>query len=111
MLIYLEYLFFRMIKRFSSVSRLYNYKNIDGGCILSWQTPLHFCGAIQMAVIAVHVSPLVFHDPNKLVHLSTNVCPGSLTNPDGYIYSSSTKRIHHILQKGLHIIFHYVKSI
>ena len=101
---------FRMIKRFSSVSRVYNFKNIDGGCILSWQTPLHFCGAIQMAVIAVQVSPLVYFDPDKLVHISTNVCPGSLTNPDGYIFSSSIKRIHHILQKGLDIIFH-VKSI
>lgn len=90
-----------MIKRFSSVSRVYNFRNIEGGCILSWQTPLHFCDAIQMAILSVHVSPTIFNDTDKLVHVSTNICPGSVTNPDGYIYTSSTRKIHIVVQKGL----------
>ena len=93
-----------MIKRFSSNSRVFNFRNIDGGCILSWQTPLHFCGSLSMAITAIHISPVTTVN-DKLVHVSTNVCQGTLTNPDGYIYTCSSEKLRKsavpVFQKGL----------
>ena len=89
-----------MIIRFSNVSPAFSYQNLDGGCVLSWLTPLSFCGSSKMSLISISMANFRAISNTKLVHFSTNICQGSVTNPDGYIYTCTTRMKAPFFQKG-----------
>ena len=89
-----------MIIRFSNVSPAFSYQNLDGGCVLSWLTPLSFCGSSKMSLISISMANFRVISNTKLVHISTNICQGSVTNPDGYIYTCTTRMKAPVFQKG-----------
>ena len=90
-----------MIIRFSNVSPAFSYQNLEGGCILSWLTPLSFCGTSKISLVSISLSNFRAISSSKLVHISTNICQGSVTNPDGYIYTCQTKMKGYVFQKGI----------